>query len=183
MVVSRSDVATESEDPAEMLEARELSASTVFSAPLVRKGAELYVSWPGAASYPWAQFVAQTKGTSGDDLNDGLRGLRRLILAFRSHSKGRLARFQDKIEHARMTKGTLGVEIRQRLMRDDILSLENVVFLGFCRPRTSCRRDLSGPKCSSALMPRFARTYRRFRRRNSRSGTRDVDTSDHRSGR
>ena len=49
-------------------------------------------------------------------------------MAFRSHSKGRLARFQDKIEHARMTKGALGVEIRHRLMRDKVLSLEDGMY-------------------------------------------------------
>ena len=74
LVVSRGDLATESDDSLVTLEARELVASGIFNAPLVRSGATLSVSWPGAASYPWSQFATDAKGANGDDLNDALRG-------------------------------------------------------------------------------------------------------------
>src|SRR5581483_9128822 len=77
-----------------------------------------------AIAFPWANYAGQAEISNGTDLGDGLRALRRLVLAFRSHSKGRLARFRGKIEHARMTKGTIGVAIREKLLSDHILSLE-----------------------------------------------------------
>ena len=111
-----------------MLEARELSGSKVASAPLVRKGAVLSVVWPGASSYPWTHFAGTPDQVNGGGIDDALRSLRRLAMAFRSHSKGRLARYRDKIEHARMTKGALGVAVRQRLIADGVLTLEGKMY-------------------------------------------------------
>jgi hypothetical protein len=129
LVVLRADNASGSEDGAVMLEASELVKSRVASAPLVRKGAELSVSWPGASSYPWTHFAGNSNRTEEQEIEPSLRSLRRLVLAFRSHSKGRLARFQDKIEHVRITKGR-GEAICRQLMRDGILSLDgNMYFL------------------------------------------------------
>ena len=59
---------------------------------------------------------------------DAQRALRRLCISFRSHSKGRLARYKGKVEHFRMTKGTLGVALRERLPADNVLSLEGAMY-------------------------------------------------------
>jgi hypothetical protein len=88
------------------------------------------VSWPGATVYPWTQFAQARQDTGAAEKSDALRALRRLIMAFRSHSKGRLARFKDKIEHQRMTKGELGEALRHKLLADGVLTLEgNMYFL------------------------------------------------------
>lgn len=130
LVVQTSDLSGGNEDAVVALEARELVRSNVNRAPLIRKGAELAVFWPGANAYPWAGFGAEVLGDVGQSIDEELRALRRLVMAFRSHSKGRLARFQDKIEHARMTKGGVGIAIRERLLKDKILSREgNMYFL------------------------------------------------------
>lgn len=129
LVVQRGDHGAESEDTAVILEARGLSKNGLTSAPLVRKGAELSVLWPGASAYPWTNFVSVEDESQGNgDSQEKLRGFRRLVLAFRSHGKGRLARFRDKIEHIRITKGAIGVAIRERLMRDGILSIEHDMY-------------------------------------------------------
>ncbi|MGL4407773.1 MAG: hypothetical protein ACRCTU_05195, partial [Zoogloea sp.] len=54
--------------------------------------------------------------------------LRRLCISFRSHSKGRLARYKGKVEHFRMTKGLFGTVLRQRLVADKVLSLEGAMY-------------------------------------------------------
>ena len=42
-------------------------------------------------------------------------------MAFRSHSKGQLARFRDKIDHYRMLKGRVGEALLQKLIDDKIV--------------------------------------------------------------
>src|SRR6185312_10023612 len=130
LVVQLGDTSGTSADNSVTIEARELLESRIRNVPLVRKGAELSVSWPGASAYPWTHVAPIANGEVDKNIDEALRGLRRLILAFRSHSRGRLARFQDKIEHRRITKGALGVAIRERMLRDKILTLEgNMYFL------------------------------------------------------
>ncbi len=117
-------------DGTAILEAHERCQSKVNRAPVVREGATLQVSWPGASGYPWSGF--QGTGDNGDepDIHDALGGLRRLVMAFRAHGQGELARYKHKIEHARMTKGALGEAIREHMLRDQILSLRgNLYFL------------------------------------------------------
>jgi hypothetical protein len=130
LAVQLGDTAVPSGDTIIIIEAQELLTSGILTAPLVRKGAELAISWPEAMKYPWTHFAVFWNDEDAENIDDTLRGLRRLILAFRSHSRGRLARFEDKIEHRRITKGTLGVAIRERMMKDEILTLEgNMYFL------------------------------------------------------
>jgi hypothetical protein len=130
LVVLRGDNNKENGDAAVMLEAFELSGSKVEKAPLVRKGAVLLVSWPTASTYPWTGFASTMTQVVEQNIEPSLRGLRRLVLAFRSHSRGRLARISDKIEHSRITKGALGDAIRRRMMQDGIISVErNMYFL------------------------------------------------------
>jgi hypothetical protein len=124
LVIGRGDSASSTDDSAVTIEAGELLRSSLTSVPVVRKGADFSVWWPNAMVFPWSHFVGQAEGANGTDIDEGLRALRRLILAFRSHSRGRLARFRGKIEHARMTKGHIGVAVREKLLSDKILTLE-----------------------------------------------------------
>ena len=128
LVVLRADAAGNGEDATVVLEARELLESKVLGAPIVRHGVEFAVFWPGSSAYPWVQFAIESNRNEGKNVHEGLLRLRRLVLAFRSHSKGRLARFKGKIEHVRMTKGDVGLAVRERLIKDGILSLEGEMY-------------------------------------------------------
>jgi hypothetical protein len=111
-----------------VLEAKELQESNVTRIPAVRSGAELLVIWPEAASYPWTNFAGGLENSDSQSSYEALRALRRFVLAFRSHSKGRLARVEDKIEHKRMTKGILGEKLRQRLIDDRVVYKEGHMY-------------------------------------------------------
>ena len=117
-----------SDDQVVYLEAAQATADASLRPPTVRSGVNLQVAWPGSKIYPWNPFAS----TGGEDLDprmaDAQRALRRLCISFRSHSKGRLARYKGKVEHFRMTKGALGVALRQRLVADKVLSLEGAMY-------------------------------------------------------
>lgn len=83
----------------------------------------IYVNWPGAREYPWS--IATPIERDGDeenldDLQTALLSFCKLIRSFRSHSKGQLARFEDKIDHSRMSKN-FGEEIKNYLMEKRII--------------------------------------------------------------
>ena len=97
--------------------------------PLVRQRVALQVSWPGSNSYPWSTFTFHAREDNDPRMADAQRALRRLCMSFRSHSKGQLARYVDKVEHFRMTKGNLGLRLRQKLMEDKVLSIEGQMYI------------------------------------------------------
>jgi len=116
-------------DDVVILEASELLADSAISAPAVhQKGVKLQVAWPGATSYPWTSFAAPVERDDDPETADALRALRRLAMAFRSHSKGQLARFKDKIEHARMLKGPVDRALLSKLCADKIIRLEGAMY-------------------------------------------------------
>lgn len=119
---------SKSDDQVVYLEAAQAMAETSLRPPTVRHGVKLQVAWPESKVYPWNPFTA----TGGEDLDprmaDAQRALRRLCISFRSHSKGRLARYKGKVEHFRMTKGELGIALRARLVADKVLSLEGEMY-------------------------------------------------------
>ena len=117
-----------SDDQVVYLEAAQAVTDPGLRPPMVRHGVTLQVAWPESKAYPWNPFAS----TGGEDLDpriaDAQRALRRLCISFRSHSKGRLARYKGKVEHFRMTKGALGVALRERLVADKVLSLEGQMY-------------------------------------------------------
>lgn len=98
--------------------------SKVSQKPLVR-GA-LSVSWPGAQAYPWNDFATAPPDDEIDTagMHEVHRRLRRIVTTLRSHSKGSLARFKDKIEHRRVLGGQMGKALLETLRKDGILKLE-----------------------------------------------------------
>lgn len=67
---------------------------------------EVLADWPGPVGHPWAragQPPARKKEPTRDQ-KKAFFSFCRLIRAFRSHSRGNLARFDAKIDHARMLK-------------------------------------------------------------------------------
>lgn len=123
-IVVKAESHTQETDNVVLLEAAELLSDPGLLPPTVRHGAQLQVSWPDSKAYPWSSFVFQSPQGNDPATADALRVLRRLIMSFRSHSKGRLARFKDKIEHARMMKGPVGEALLRKLLQDKVLSLE-----------------------------------------------------------
>lgn len=87
------------------------------------RDAELAVSWPGADQYPWRKYsVEPPPPAPSPDIAFMRRRLRRILTAFRSHSKGELVRLAAKIDHLRMTKGSRGARLVEQLVTDKILS-------------------------------------------------------------
>jgi hypothetical protein len=122
LVVLSGEKRTGNGDATAIIEARELRGSNVERVPVLRDGAALQVSWPGVVQYPWTRFQLTEDGPEEPGIDYALGRLRKIIIAFRSHSRGELARYSHKIDHARMMKGP-GYEIRDRLLQDGILSL------------------------------------------------------------
>lgn len=111
------------------IEAGEVLFDAAMAPPTLRNGATLQVLWPDAQIYPWTHFAASMTEDPDPALAEALRALRRLIISFRSHSKGQLARYRGKVEHARMTKGRLGDALRERLLADRILRLDGSMYI------------------------------------------------------
>jgi hypothetical protein len=127
-MVVKPDPTPEAKDQVVFLEAKEALAEIVRGVPLIRQGVNLLVSWPDAKGYPWAMFACGEREDDDEQLADAQRVFRRLCISFRSHSKGRLARYRGKVEHFRMTKGDLGVALREKLLSDGVLSLEGAMY-------------------------------------------------------
>lgn len=91
--------------------------------PVVR--GSLSVCWPGATGYPWTEYATEPAERDNDPrMHEAMRRLRRIVLTLRSHSKGSLARFRDKVEHRRVLKNAMGKALLARLCVDRILKLE-----------------------------------------------------------
>lgn len=117
-----------SDDQVVYLEAAQALADASLRPPTVRSGVKLQVAWPESRVYPWNPFASEGGEDPDPRMADAQRALRRLCISFRSHSKGRLARYKGKVEHFRMTKGALGIALRQRMVADKVLSLEGEMY-------------------------------------------------------
>ena len=109
------------------LEAKDFVAPGLTSAPVVRGNAALAVVWPEARRYPWTNFSIEPVVMEDPRIDEALWRLRKFVIAFRSHGRGRLARFRGKIEHERMTKGS-GRSVLELLVSEEILRLDNSMY-------------------------------------------------------
>ena len=127
------------------LQASEFSGHQVTSIPVLRGGTTLSACWPNVTSYPWTSFAAGSVKQDDELVDEALRRLRKFVISFRSHSRGSLARFQGKIEHRRMTKGT-GRRVLDQMLAEEIVSLrESMYFLN--SDRLAERTGLSYVDC------------------------------------
>jgi hypothetical protein len=85
------------------------------------RDASLAISWPGSKVHPWTNYVT-APSEAPPEIAFMRRRLRKVLTAFRSHSKGDLVRLAAKIDHARMTKDKRGAALIQSLIRDDIIT-------------------------------------------------------------
>lgn len=86
-------------------------------------GGKLAASMPGVQAHPWTNYAAVPSPAPNEAIDVLRRRARRVLTAFRSHSKGALVRLAAKINHARMMKrDDLGPKLVARLVEDGILS-------------------------------------------------------------
>ncbi|MGP6469569.1 hypothetical protein [Rahnella aceris] len=112
-----------------ILEAKNFKSDKSINVPIVRSGSELYVSWPSSEAFPWSAFSSKfSDDESRGRIADTLRVFRRIVMAFRSHSKGRLARLQDKVNHARMLHDEDGRALLAKLIDDGVISAESHMY-------------------------------------------------------
>ncbi len=72
--------------------------------------------------YPLAGYLKKVAPEFPDpEFNAKYRRLRRILLEFRSHSKGGLAKYRDKIEHERVLQNEIGKRVLESLVKEGIL--------------------------------------------------------------
>ena len=106
------------------LEAENCNSTTLSHVPLLRGHVKLYASWPEVSVHPWTNFATSRMIVPDIRIDEGLRRLKHFVIAFRSHGRGRLARYASKIDSTRMTKGT-GQAVLDLMVKEGILSLEH----------------------------------------------------------
>lgn len=104
------------------LEAEIYSGSQITSVPVVRDNVNLSACWPDALNHPWTSFATLPSAVADPRVGEALRRFRKFVISFRSHSKGALARYRHKLEHARMTKGS-GRAVLDLLIANKIIYL------------------------------------------------------------
>lgn len=110
-----------------VLVADHLSTTNVQKGLTIRGKVDLRVSWPNARNFPWTSYASEPVQPEHPELDEGLRRFRHYVIAFRSHSKGQLARYRRKIEHGRMTKGK-GQAVLDALKEDEIIVLDGQMY-------------------------------------------------------
>jgi hypothetical protein len=109
------------------LEAKEYVGNRMNSVPVARGKVSVAASWPGVKNHPWTSFASDPLPIDDPRVDEALRRFRKFVIAFRSHSKGNLARYQHKIEHSRMTKG-MGNVILKAMLAEKILTLNGSMY-------------------------------------------------------
>jgi hypothetical protein len=109
------------------LECGAFSGPKVSTVPTIRGGATLSVTWPSSSAHPWTSFSISAVSGADPRVDEGLRRLRKFVIAFRSHSKGSLRRYRAKLDHARMTKGT-GQAILDALIDEKIITISGAMY-------------------------------------------------------
>lgn len=142
------------------LEAQHYTGASMTSVPTLRGGVSLSVSWPTAKSHPWTSFATTPSVVNDPRIEEGLRRFRRFAISFRSHSKGALARFQDKIDHYRMTKDT-GQAILDALIKEGVIELKGPMY--FLDPEALAEK--TGTTYADAIARRFSSKTLDFIRR------------------
>jgi hypothetical protein len=126
---------------------------------IVTNGADLIlgVTDPTGITYPTIQYVEAEVDFSYDpSLREKYLRLRRILVLFRSHSRGALAKYRAKIEHERVLRNPLGRAILQQILDDEILTREGDFY--FLQPENVHRHlgvswiDLRKGRTSDKLM-------------------------------
>jgi hypothetical protein len=92
---------------------------------IVTNGVDLVVALSDrkGVAFPVVRYVEERQAEIADpDLKEKFLRLKRILVHFRSHSKGALAKYRHKIEHARVLGTQSGPAILQKLLDDGILT-------------------------------------------------------------
>jgi hypothetical protein len=130
---------------------------------IVTNGVELIleVTDRTGLTYPVIQFVEEKKQCLYDPLQkEKYMRLRRILVLFRSHSRGTLARYKQKIENKRVLGNDIGEKVLKQLLRDGILTLSGTHY--FLQPENvnkhlgvswaDLRKGRSSPKLLQYLL-------------------------------
>jgi hypothetical protein len=80
-------------------------------------------------SYPIIQYAHKSTRPPADPLlRQKYFRLRRILLEFRSHSRGSLARYRVKIENERVLRNEVGNAVLQKLVEDKVLLLKGAFY-------------------------------------------------------
>ncbi len=116
---------TKSLDAQVLLEATRLE-STVGTIITNGVGLSIALSDRGGVTYPCIQYVTPKDGVVDDPtLKEKYLRLKRILVHFRSHSRGSLARYRRKIENERVAGSGVGWAVLEQLRRDEIVSLRD----------------------------------------------------------
>ena len=75
--------------------------------------------------YPLARYVQKVEATFSDPtLQEKHRRVRSILSQFRSHKRGTLAKYRDKIEHERVLRNELGKKVLAALLTEGILRMD-----------------------------------------------------------
>lgn len=78
--------------------------------------------------YPLVKYVKKVEVKISNDIKHKYKRLRKIITLFRSHSKGSLARFKDKINHIRVIKNDEGRAVLKALLDSGILTQDHKMY-------------------------------------------------------
>ncbi len=79
--------------------------------------------------YPLIQHAEQkAKAPQDTALREKYLRLRKILTHFRSHSKGALAKYREKVENPRVAGNPVGEAVLRRLVSDGVLALENPLY-------------------------------------------------------
>ena len=127
------------------LEATEFCSNILTSVPVLRGKATLSACWPGVRNYPWTSFAVDSEAQDDPMIEEALRRLRKFVISFRSHSRGSLARYKEKIEHRRMTKGA-GQAVLNLMLEEEILNFKDSMYFLYA-DRLAAQTGLSYLDC------------------------------------
>jgi hypothetical protein len=113
-------------DSAIFIESKQANVSMIRSVPILN-GVTLSVAWPGSLAHPWTNFSTNPTESADTRLEEALRRFRKFVIAFRSHSKGSLKRFRDKLDHERMTKGP-GRAVLDHMLKVGVVTLDGEMY-------------------------------------------------------
>ena len=110
------------------LQTDEYRSASMNSLPILRNDIAVGVSWPNSKTYPWNSHPLEIESHDDPHIDEGLRRLRKFVITFQAKGSSQLARFRQKIESARMTKGS-GLAILDAMKRHGIILAQGNMYI------------------------------------------------------
>ena len=113
----------------------------------------VYVSDHTELAYPLHNYARKKRALPKDrQMREKYLRLRRILVEFRSHGRGALARHRQKIEDERVLRNQIGRNILDRLLEDGILTISNDRY--FLQPeQVNNHLAVTWPELRSGVMP------------------------------